>query len=76
MAESRRWVSNMKMSILLKKAWFSYVGVSMDLSPTFLNTRTTDETFQQSGKQDSWKVEIVFMKVQAHSSLEKPLEYN
>ena len=26
----------------------------MDLSPTFLNTRTTDETFQQSGKQDSF----------------------
>ena len=24
-----------------------------DLFPTFLNTGTTDETFQQSGKQDS-----------------------
>ena len=29
MAESRRWVSNMKMSILLKKWWFSYVRVSL-----------------------------------------------
>ena len=27
----------------------------VDLSPTFLNTRTTDETFQQSGKQDSFR---------------------
>ena len=25
------------------------------LSPTFLNTGTTDETFQQSGKQDSFR---------------------
>ena len=25
------------------------------LSPTFLNTATTDETFQQSGKQDSFR---------------------
>ena len=29
MAESRRWVSNMKISILLKKGWFSYVRVSL-----------------------------------------------
>ena len=29
MAESRRWVSNMKISILLKKEWFSYVRVSL-----------------------------------------------
>ena len=27
----------------------------MDLSPTFLNTGTTKETFQQSGKQDSFR---------------------
>ena len=27
--------------------------MAVDLSPTFLNTGTTDETFQQSGKQDS-----------------------
>ena len=27
--------------------------LAADLSPTFLNTGTTDETFQQSGKQDS-----------------------
>ena len=27
----------------------------VDLSPTFLNTGTTDETFQQSGKQDSFR---------------------
>ena len=29
MAESRRWVSNMKISILLKKGWFSYVRVTL-----------------------------------------------
>ena len=29
MAESRRWVSNMKISILLKKGWFCYVRVSL-----------------------------------------------
>ena len=28
MAESRRWLSNMKISVLLKKRWFSYVRVS------------------------------------------------
>ena len=27
--------------------------LAVDLSPAFLNTGTTDETFQQSGKQDS-----------------------
>ena len=31
MAESRRWVSNIKISILLKKGWFSYVRVSLKL---------------------------------------------
>ena len=30
--------------------------LAVDLSPTFLNTGTTDETFQQSGKQDSLKI--------------------
>ena len=29
MAESGRWVSNIKLSILLKKGWFSNVGVSL-----------------------------------------------
>ena len=29
MAESRRWVSNIKLSILLKKGWFFYVRVSL-----------------------------------------------
>ena len=28
--------------------------LAVDLSPTFLNTRTTNETYQQSGKQDSF----------------------
>ena len=39
---------------------------------------TTDETFQQSGKQDSfryWRVQQVCKKVQSHSSIEPPLEY-
>ena len=29
MAESRRWVSNMKMSIPLKKGWFYYGRVAL-----------------------------------------------
>ena len=29
--------------------------LAVDLSPTFLNTRTTDKTFQQSEKQDSFR---------------------
>ena len=28
--------------------------LAVDLSPTFLNTGTTDETYQQSGKQESF----------------------
>ena len=28
--------------------------LAIDLSPTFLHTETTDETFQLSGKQDSF----------------------
>ena len=31
------------------------VVFSIELSPTFLNTGTTDETFQQSGKQDTFR---------------------
>ena len=31
---------------------FSY---TVDLSPTFKKTQTTDETFQQSGKEDSFR---------------------
>ena len=41
---------------------------------------TTDETFQESTKQDSfrqyWRVYLVCMKVQAHSFLEAPLKCN
>ena len=49
----------------------------MDLFPIFLNTGTTDETFQQSGKQDAYcRVQQVRRKVRGHSSLESPLEYN
>ena len=29
MVESRRWISHTKISILLKKEWFSYVRVSL-----------------------------------------------
>ena len=29
--------------------------LAVDLSPTFLNTGSTNETFQQSGKQDSFR---------------------
>ena len=56
--------------------WF----IAEDLSPSFLNTGTTNETFQLSGKKKAlsdtyWRVQLVCMKVQAHSSLEPPLEY-
>ena len=56
------------------------VVLAVDLSPTFLNIGTTDETFQQSAKQDSLrhllKVQLIGKKVWAHSSLEPPLDYN
>ena len=48
--------------------------------PTFLNTVTTNDTFQQCEKQDSfrsyWRVQLLCTKVQAHSSLEPPLKGN
>ena len=48
--------------------------------PDILNAGNTYETFQQSGKQTpsgiSWRIREVFMKVQALSSLEPPMEYN
>ena len=52
--------------------------LAVDLSPTFLNTGTTDETFRQSGEQDSLShlLKLVCKKAQAHSSLKPPLEYN
>ena len=54
--------------------------LSVDFSPAFLSIGTTNETFQQSSKQDSsdtyWIVQLVCKKVQAHSSLEPLLEYN
>ena len=53
------------------------VVLAVDLSTTFLNTGTTHEIFQQSGKQDSFRQMLKSMyEVQAHSSLEPPLEYN
>ena len=47
-----------KSSILQKEGWYF---LAVDLSPTFLNTETTNETFQQAGTQDIpldkyWKV--------------------
>ena len=53
--------------------------VVVDLSPTSLNTETTDKTFQQFGKQDSlrhmFNSPASIQKVQAHNSLESPREY-
>ena len=50
------------------------VVFSCRLFQTFLNTGSTDETFQQSGKQDSFrhilKSSLVYIKVQTHNSLE------
>ena len=49
-----------------------------DLLPTLLNAWTTNETFQQSGKQDFLdtrrRVQLECVNIQAHSSLEPPLE--
>ena len=53
--------------------------LAVDIFPTFLNARITEKIFQRSGKQDSFRhmrVQLVCIKVQAHSSLEPPLEYN
>ena len=53
--------------------------LAVDLSSTVLNTGTTDETLQQSGKQGSfrhtyWIVQLVFIKGQANRSLKPSLE--
>ena len=57
-----------------------YKFSAVDLSQRFLNTGTTHETFQQSGKEDTfrhkWRVQLVCKKAQAHSSLELKLKYN
>ena len=54
--------------------------VDADLSPAFLNAWTTDDPFQQYGKQyfsnSYWRVQLVCMKVEDHFSSEPPLEYN
>ena len=47
--------------------------LDVDLSPTFLNTGNTNETFKHPGKQDPFRHKL---KVQTHSLLEPPLEYN
>ena len=47
---------------------------------TFLNIETINETFQQSGKQESFrhilKVQLVYINIQDHSSQETPVGYN
>ena len=35
--------------------FISFSKTSLDISPIFLNTETTGETFQQPGKQDSFR---------------------
>ena len=52
----------------------------MDLSPTFLNTRTISETFwnnleNKTSSGTYWRVQLVCKKVQTHSSLESLMEY-
>ena len=51
---------------------------AVDLSSTFLNTRTTDETFKQSAKQDFFRRLIRNSNsiYERHSSLEPLLVYN
>ena len=62
-----------------KKTNRAVVFSSIDLSPTFLNTGTTNENFQQSGRQYSFrhtlKSSASMYESSAHSSLEAPLGY-
>ena len=54
-------ILNFKEMVCSKNVWMQHC-----VSPTFLNTGTTNETFQQSGKQDSFRhilrVRQVYMK--------------
>ena len=48
--------------------WETLTLRALDLSPTFLNARTIDETFQQSEKTDSFK-HILKSSASVHESL-------
>ena len=53
--------------------------LAVDLSPTFLNTgkkRTSNNLENKTLPGTYWRVQLVCIKIQAHSSLEPPLEYN
>ena len=57
----------------LKGQWY----LEVDLSPTILNTETTDETnWKTRLVQTHWWVQLIYIKVQAGMYLEPPLEYN
>ena len=50
--------------------------LAVNLSPTLLNTGTTYKTFQNKTASDTyWRVQLVYLKVQDHSSLEPPTGY-
>ena len=44
-----------KTLLTTERWWTGRQFLAVDLSSTFLNTGTTDETFQRSGKQDSFR---------------------
>ena len=80
-SEKRLYFSNDLLSTIFSKILHSAKRVltgwqflSVNLTPTFLNTRTTNETLQQSGKWDSFR--HVCLKVQAYNYSEQPLEYS
>ena len=52
----------------------SFLAIDLSLSLNFLNLRATNEAFHQPG--NIGQISQIHKKVQAHISLELPLEYN
>ena len=74
------WVTSdlLKALAVLSDTTKEWYFLAVDLSPAFLNTGTTDETFKNLENKNfsdpCWRVQPVCMKVQAHSSLEPPIQ--
>ena len=76
---SEKWQQFSRWSIILLFTSFSNnLPTERRLTDsTFLNTGTTDETLENKTPSNTyWRVQLVCEKVQAHSSLELPLEFN
>ena len=74
------FISFSKTLLTTERRLTGWYFLAVDLSPTFLNTGTTEETFQQSGKQDSFrhllKTLASMFEISGSQFLEPPLEYN